>query len=412
MSEPTGSWTPRNGGRERALPGRDSSPAGAATAAAPAPATESALDASAAHEVLAALCAELAEAYRAGQPILLQGGGTHDFYGNPWPADRGEPTRIDCRRYAGVVHYDPSELVVTVRAGTPLAELEALLARHGQCLAFEPPHFAPGGSVGGMVATGLSGPRRLSMGAVRDYILGTVLVSPGGEVMRFGGEVMKNVAGYDVSRLLVGSLGVLGVIAEVSLKVLPLPKAEQTLALPMSEEEAIRRCNQWGGQPLPLGATLWHDDVLWVRLCGAERAVESATQQLGGEPIHADEAAAFWLSIRNQRHPHFWQPGPLWRLSMPPTTPPLGLPGQMLTEWGGALRWYVPPADAALSPGTLREVAARFGGTASLFRADEAHAHTPRFHPLPAANRAIQQRLKQAFDPAGLINPGRWYDWL
>ncbi|MDO4682782.1 MAG: glycolate oxidase subunit GlcE [Lautropia sp.] len=411
MSNSTGNWRPRNAGRERGLPGHEAGTPGG-WAGAVMPPAELTLDESVAHEVLASLRAELAEAYRAGRPILLQGGETHGFYGNPWPTDRGEPARIDCRRYTGVVHYDPSELVVTVRAGTPLAELEALLARQGQCLAFEPPHFAPGGTVGGMVATGLSGPRRLSMGAVRDYILGTVLVSPGGEVMRFGGEVMKNVAGYDVSRLLVGSLGVLGLIAEVSLKVLPLPKADHTLALPMSEDEAIRRCNQWGGQPLPLGATLWHDDVLWVRLCGAERAVESAIQQLGGELIAPEEAVTFWLSIRNQRHPHFWQPGPLWRLSVPPTTPALGLPGQVLTEWGGALRWYVPPVDAGLSAETLRDVAARVGGTASLFRADEAHADTPRFHPLPAVNRAIQQRLKEAFDPAGLINPGRWYGWL
>ncbi|MDO4904401.1 MAG: glycolate oxidase subunit GlcE [Lautropia sp.] len=376
------------------------------------PAVDLSMDEAAAHEMLARMRNQLGRSYRAGRPIRLRGGDTHRFYGNPWPERCDDGVMLDCRLYRGVVHYDPSELVVTVRCGTPLAELEAVLAREGQCLPFEPPHFAPGGTVGGMVATGLSGPRRLSMGAVRDFVLGTVLVSPGGEVMRFGGEVMKNVAGYDVSRLLVGSMGVLGMIAEVSLKVLPQPKADQTLVLDMTEVEAIRRCNQWGGLPLPLAATLWHEGRLWVRLCGAEQAVESAVRQLGGELLPVDEAAALWLSIRNQRHAHFWQPGPLWRLSVPATVEVLGLPGSVLTEWGGALRWYVPPVERMPSADVVREAVERVGGTATLFRADEAHAAVARFHPLAPANRQIQQRLKQVFDPAGLINPGRLYDWL
>lgn len=371
-----------------------------------------ALDEAQAHEVLARLRAQLLEALGDGRPVRLQGGGTHAFYGNPMPAARSGPLLLDCRQYSGIVHYDPSELVVTVRCGTPLAELEALLARQGQCLAFEPPHFAPGGTVGGMVATGLSGPRRMSVGAVRDFILGTVLLSAAGEPMRFGGEVMKNVAGYDVSRLLVGSLGILGMIAEVSLKVLPRPRADQTLCLAMDEAEAIRRCNQWGGMPLPLAATLWHEGMLYLRLCGAGQAVRAAAALMGGELLDSAAAASLWMSVRNQRHPFFWQAGPLWRLSVPATAAPLALPGQVLTEWGGALRWYVPPADAGVTPGVLREVAARAGGSATLFRADEAHAQVARFHPLPAASQLIQQRLKQAFDPAGLINPGRLYDWL
>ncbi|MDO4233245.1 MAG: glycolate oxidase subunit GlcE, partial [Lautropia sp.] len=313
-----------------------------------------------------------------------------------------------------------TELVVTVRAGTPLAELEALLATQGQCLAFEPPHFAEGGTVGGMVATGLAGPRRMSVGSVRDFILGAVLVSATGEVMRFGGQVMKNVAGYDISRLLVGSMGVLGLIAEVSLKVLPLPKADVSLRLPMDAAESIRRCNEWAGKPLPLAATVWHDGVLTVRLCGAVRAVESAVAQLKGSLVPAEEAGVFWRAIRDQRHAFFRDAGPsapLWRLSVPDTAPLLDLPGRQLIEWGGALRWYLPdgPADevsAGKQASALREQVAGQGGSATLFRADAAHAGIERFHPLSATSQTIHKRLKQALDPAGAINPGRLYSWM
>lgn len=387
-----------------------------------------------AHSVLAELREELVVACRTGHPVQLVGGKTHQFYGNPWlltvPHDKA-PVEIDCRRYHGVVHYDPSELVVTVRCGTPLDELEALLAEQGQCLPFEPPHFAPGGTVGGMIATGLSGPRRMSAGAVRDFILGTRLLTGSGEFMKFGGQVMKNVAGYDVSRLLVGSMGVLGLIAEVSLKVLPVPRVDQTLRFEMDEAEALRLCNAWGAQPLPVAATTWHEGILKVRLCGAARAVEVAARQLGGEALSAQEAALFWRGVRDHTHAFFMagdgsldQAAPLWRLSVPSCTPVLDLPGRQLIEWGGALRWYLPApsltgghhegdtAGTLNAARALRLKLAGLGGSATLFRADARHAAVPRLAELSGPSRQIHLRLKQAFDPAGLVNPGRLYDWM
>ena len=429
------------------------------------PAAGAIREARASHAALAELREQLVCAYRGGYPILLQGGGTCAFYGNPYrfrgeeiaggtPAgfvpegstDIAQPASVmlDCRRYAGVVSYDPSELVVTARCGTSLAELEVLLAEQGQCLPFDPPHFAPGRTVGGMVATGLSGPRRLSAGAVRDFVLGTVLLAADGSVMRFGGEVMKNVAGYDMSRLLCGSLGMLGMIAEVSLKVLPVPRADATLRLEMTEADALAACNRWGGQPLPLAATCWYRGVLHVRLCGARRAVDAACRLLGGEVVDISEADAFWRALRDQHLDFFTGPAsataPLWRLSVPATTLPLDLPGEHLIEWGGALRWWRPPLEHGQPvyrfggrdhawPGAaaaLRHLVARQRGTATLFRAGTAaagvHAGTAvglslgtcaeRFHPLDLVNLQIHQRLKQAFDPRGLINPGRMYTGL
>lgn len=472
------------------------------------PAAGAIREARASHAALAELREQLVCAYRGGYPILLQGGGTCAFYGNPYrfrgeeiaggaPAgfvpdsrtvsgsypvsgsqpvpdgrmmpDGGDrvpegstdtarpaPVMLDCRRYAGVVSYDPSELVVTARCGTSLAELEALLADQGQCLPFDPPHFAPGRTVGGMVATGLSGPRRLSAGAVRDFVLGTVLLAADGSVMRFGGEVMKNVAGYDMSRLLCGSLGMLGMIAEVSLKVLPAPRADATLRLEMTEADALAACNRWGGQPLPLAATCWYRGVLHVRLCGARRAVDAACRLLGGEAVDTSEADAFWRALRDQHLDFFTDPArkeaPLWRLSVPSSTSPLDLSGEQLIEWGGALRWWRPPLENGRPvyrfggrdhawPGAaaaLRHVVARERGSATLFRAgpehaagacagaasrsgaalggavepSRIHAGVERFHPLDPVSLQIHQRLKQAFDPRGLINPGRMYTGL
>src|SRR5690606_25983870 len=250
----------------------------------------------------------------------------------------------------------------------------------------------------------------MAAGSLRDYVLRTTLLTARGDVLRFGGQVMKNVAGYDVSRLLAGSLGILGVIAEVSLKVLPLPAAEQTLVFELGEAEAIRRCNQWGGLPLPVSATLWHDGRLWVRLSGATAAVAAAIARLGGERVDEAQARPLWQSVREQRHPFFEGAATLWRLSLPSATPPLELAGRQLIEWGGALRWHVPDQDHASSQ-SLRELVSRVGGSATLFRAGP-RATVARFHPLEPAVRAIHLRLKQEFDPNRIMNPGRMYDWL
>ncbi len=340
-------------------------------------------------------------AAEAGQRLCLRGGGTKDFYGGTLDGEV-----LDTRAHAGIVRYDPTELVITARAGTPLAALEAALAEQGQMLAFEPPHFARHGeeaTVGGCVAAGLSGPRRMAAGAVRDFVLGTLLLDGRARLLRFGGEVMKNVAGYDVSRLLAGSLGTLGVILEVSLKVLPRPVAEQTRRFELPQAQAITQLNAWAGQPLPISAAAWHAGVLQLRLSGAEAALRAAAERLGGEPVAAAEGQSFWDAVREQTHPFFAGEAPLWRLAVPSQAAPLSLPGDAFVEWGGALRWMRSDAE----PRLLRDAAARAGGHATLFRAaDKAIAA---FAPLSEVQMRLHRGLKAAFDPQGIFNRGRMY---
>ncbi|MFI4891664.1 MAG: glycolate oxidase subunit GlcE [Steroidobacterales bacterium] len=346
---------------------------------------------------------------RAARTALdIRGGGTKLFYGE---AARGEP--LDMRGLAGISSYEPSELVVTARAGTPLAELEQVLAQQGQCLAFEPPRFAPHGTVGGMIAAGLSGPARASAGAVRDFTLGLSVLNGDGETLSFGGQVMKNVAGYDVSRLMAGSWGVLGAILEVSIKVLPVRPATATRCLDVGEPEALDYLLRLAARPLPLHASAWLDGRLSVRLAGARAAVEEAGAVLGGELLEAGAADGWWTSIRDQRHEFFaFSPQQLsrgeclWRLSVPARTPPLALPGRQLIEWGGALRWWRGDAPAEV----MREAAAGAGGHATLVRAADKRAGA--FAPLPSTLMRIHRDLKAAFDPAGVFNPGRLYAGL
>lgn len=328
--------------------------------------------------------------------LRIRGGGTKDWYGQ---ALQGE--LLDTRAYSGIVAYDPTELVITARCGTPLAEIEAALAQQNQMLAFEPPHFGEGATIGGVVACGLSGPRRQAVGAVRDFVLGTTLMDGKGEVLHFGGQVMKNVAGYDVSRLLTGSLGTLGLILEVSLKVLPTPFAETTLRFSIGEADAIQRLNQWGGQPLPISASAWHDGVLTVRLSGAQAAVAAAQKKMEGQEV--PQADGFWNALREQRSAFFDADAGLWRLSVPSVTEPLALHGEQLIEWGGAQRWLKTTADAA----TIRAAAERAGGHATLFRGGDKRVGV--FQPLAPAVAAIHRHLKTAFDPAGIFNRGRMY---
>jgi glycolate oxidase FAD binding subunit len=293
--------------------------------------------------------------------------------------------------------------VVTARCGTPLAEVEQALAERGQCLAFEPPHFGAA-TFGGCIASGLSGPRRASAGALRDFVLGVKLIDGKARLLEFGGQVMKNVAGYDVSRLLAGSLGTLGVIAEASLKVLPRPAFEVTLQLEAPEARALELMNRWAGQPLPVSATAWHDGLLSVRLSGASVAVRAAAAALGGSSV--DDAPGFWRAIREHGHAFFSSDAPLWRLALPSTTPPVQLPGGQLIEWGGGLRWFLSGVNAA----QVREVAQRAGGHATLFRA--ADKSPGAFAPLQPAQLRLHRALKSAFDPAGIFNRGRLYAQL
>ena len=342
--------------------------------------------------VLAQFCDRIRGARAARAPLRLRGAGTKDFYGEQITGEV-----LDTRSYAGIVSYEPSELVVSARCGTPLSQLEAVLAEHGQFLAFEPPRFGGDPTIGGVMAAGLSGPRRANAGAVRDFVLGANLLDANGELLRFGGRVMKNVAGFDMSRLLCGSLGVLGLIAEVSLKVLPTPRAEATLRFAMDTARAIEQFNRWNAQALPVSATAWHDGVAYLRLSGAASAVEAAVRTLGGEALAEPAAQAWWNSLRDQTHPTFAAPH-LWRLSLPSTST-FGLPVG-LVEWAGAQRWLASDAPEA----HIRDAAVRCGGTATLWRGVR---DTSMFHPLEDAVLGLHRRLKQRFDPDRIFNRGR-----
>ncbi|MCW5635026.1 MAG: glycolate oxidase subunit GlcE [Rubrivivax sp.] len=363
---------------------------------------------------LARLVEQVREARACKAPLEIRGGGSKAFYGEPMPEGLAV---LGTRELAGISSYEPSELVVTARAGTPLVELEATLAERGQCLAFEPPRFCDGlaTTVGGMVAAGLAGPARAAVGGVRDFVLGATLLNGRAEVLTFGGQVMKNVAGYDVSRLLAGSLGVLGVLCEVSLKVLPQPPATTTLRFELDEAQALLRLNAWGSEPLPITGSAWWERTLVVRLAGATAAVQAAARKLGGEVIAPPLAEAFWRGLRDHRDEFFTSAeaavrgsASLWRLSVPSTAPPLGLPGEQLVEWGGAQRWLCTGAPAQ----AVRDSAAAVGGHATLFRAARekgADKGVAVFAPLAPPLLRIHRELKRAFDPEGVFNPGRMY---
>ncbi len=340
-----------------------------------------------------------------GTRLLLRGGGTKDWYGQNVVGDV-----FDTRAYAGVVDYEPTELVVTARCGTPLAQIEALLAQHGQMLAFEPPRFGAGSTIGGVVASGLSGPRRATAGALRDFVLGAQLMDGRGELLSFGGQVMKNVAGYDVSRMLAGSLGTLGLITRVSLKVLPVPFCEASIRFEVDEVKALRMMNEWAGRPLPVSGTCWHAGVLTVRLSGAQAAVRAAQGGMGGDALADGEA--FWAALRDQRCDFFASAeagaAELWRLSVPATASALVMRGEQLIEWGGAQRWLRVDSGVA---GDIRRVTAAAGGHATRYRveSEDLGAGAGAFHPLAPAVARIHERLKAAFDPAGIFNRGRMY---
>jgi glycolate oxidase FAD binding subunit len=357
---------------------------------------------SAAALALERLASQVREAAAARRPLLIRAGGSKDFYGNP---THGE--RLDPRAYAGVVDYQPTELVVTARAGTPLADLEQLLAAEGQMFAFEPPHFGAGATLGGCIAAGLAGPRRIAAGpasgAVRDSMLGAKLLDGRGAVLSFGGVVMKNVAGYDVSRLLAGSLGTLGVLLEASLKVVPVPALERTVRLELDEAAALALAARWGREPWPVSATAWVDGRLAVRLGGAASAVRAARAALGGEALEEPEASGLWRAVREQTAAFFAAGRRLWRLALPANRPPLALPGPQLIEWRGQLRWLASDAP----PEQIRARATALGGHATLFRGERAGVAV--FAPLAPARAAIEARLRAEFDPAGIFNRGRMH---
>jgi glycolate oxidase FAD binding subunit len=335
------------------------------------------------------------------RPLRIHGAGTKDFYGEALVGDA-----LDVRGLAGIVSYAPGELVVTARAGTPLMELEAELAAHGQMLAFEPPRHGSGATLGGVIAAGFSGPRRPHAGAARDFVLGVRVVDGTGTSLTFGGQVIKNVAGFDVSRLMTGALGTLGVLTEISLKCLPRAACESTRVIECDGAEALRLMNAWGGRPLPISATCHHDGKLSVRLSGAPPAVASAISIIGGDEVDGD---AFWHALRDQTLDYFAPAtranAALWRLSVRSTAPWTPWPADTLVEWGGALRWLTGAEPVAATE--LRAWAAEHGGHATLYRAADKSAGA--FQPLPEPIVALHRRVKQVFDPHGILNRGRLY---
>ncbi|WJF89788.1 glycolate oxidase subunit GlcE [Paraburkholderia bonniea] len=355
-------------------------------------------------ETVAVWAEQIRSASHEGRALRFRGGGTKDWYGETL-----EGEILDTRAHHGILAYDPAELVITARAGTLLAEIEATLAGHGQMLAFEPPHFGTQATLGGCIAAGLAGPRRQASGAPRDFVLGAAVMNGHGQTLHFGGQVVKNVAGYDVSRLLAGSLGTLGLIVSLSLKVLPQAKAETTLKFDMNGTDAVRKLNEWGGRPLPISASAWRDGTLALRLSGAEAAVKAARTTLGGEVVDAVEAARFWISLREQTDPFFTLIEPnaaLWRLALPSVTEPLQLPGAQLMEWGGSQRWWITDTDAQ----TVRMSAKQAGGHATLFRCGPRYDRAAGvFTPLSAPLMKIHRGLKSVFDPARIFNRGRLY---
>jgi glycolate oxidase FAD binding subunit len=355
-------------------------------------------------EVVAYWAERIRAATAQERPLRLRGAGTKDWYGQ---SVTGEI--LDTRAYHGIVSYDPAELVLTARGGTPLAEIEAVLSEYNQMLAFEPPHFGPEATFGGCIAAGIAGPRRATAGAVRDFVLGVTMMNGRGEILRFGGQVVKNVAGYDVARLIAGSLGTLGLILDVSIKVLPRPSAEATLKFEMNGTDAVRKLNEWSGRPLPISASAWRNGTLAVRLSGAENAVKTARNALGGEVVDAVEAERFWKGLREQTDPFFATIPPkaaLWRLALPSVAEPLQLPGAQLVEWGGAQRWWITDTDAQ----TVRISAKQADGHATIFRAGSGFDRNAGvFTPLPAPLMKIHRGLKAAFDPARIFNRARLY---
>ncbi|QCI13313.1 glycolate oxidase subunit GlcE [Pseudomonas putida] len=343
------------------------------------------------HDASVALLEQVNQALNERTPLRIQGGNSKAMLGRPV---QGEV--LDTRVHRGIVSYDPTELVLTARAGTPLAEIEAALQAQGQMLPFEPPHLGPEATLGGMVAAGLSGPRRPWAGSTRDYVLGTRVITGHGKLLRFGGEVMKNVAGYDLSRLMAGSFGCLGLLVEVSLKVLPKPRACQSLRLPMDARQALGELAEWGQQPIPITAACHDGEALHLRLEGGEGSVASAVDRLGGQALDS----RYWVELREQRLAFFAGEEPLWRLSLPNNTQLPTLPGRQLLDWGGAQRWLKSDAPAA----TIRAAAAQAGGHATLFRQDPAP-----FQPLAEPLLRYHRNLKQQLDPQGIFNPGRLY---
>lgn len=359
--------------------------------------------------MLSELCEQVTTARANYRAVEIVGGGTKRFLGNPLSDPATTPVLLQMGSLTGVVHYEPSELVMTVRAGTPLSQIEQVLAEQNQILAFDPPHFGERATIGGAIASGLSGPGSYGYGPLRNYVLGAQLLDAQGRVMRFGGEVMKNVAGYDVSRLLAGSMGIFGALVQVSLKVLPRAATDLSLTLELDERAALDFCRGLRSRAWPVKATAWlpadgvDGGILCIRLAGADAAVTRARKVIGGQALSEEQAGSWWRGFREQTAAFFSQ-RPLWRLAVRASSPALEL-GPCAFDLAGEVRWLVSDQNHDV----IRDAAARSGGHATLFRHDERTAMPPDgvFQPLQPGVRAVVRRLKGEFDPKGIFNPGR-----
>jgi len=350
---------------------------------------------------LADLRGRVLEAYEAHTPLRIIGGDTKHFYADGLLGEAFHTTK-----HTGIISYEPSELVITVRSGTLLSYVEKTLAEQNQMLPFEPPSFAEGGTLGGAIASGLSGPRRPFTGSVRDYVLGCKILSGDGKILEFGGQVMKNVAGYDVSRLMVGAMGTLGVLLEISIKVLPKPEKEISLYMALSPQEAIDVMNARMAKPLPLSAACFDGETMCLRLSGSESGLKGIHRKIAGDLLENSEE--FWQELNDQQHFFFQEEMPLWRLSLASGCLQLGLPGQWFFDWGGALRWLktFEPADR------IRASVAAEGGHATLFRGKYLFENVESievFHPLPNGLARITGAIKKIFDPRNILNRNRIY---
>lgn len=355
-------------------------------------------------EIIAQLREQIEQARDAKTSLRIRGGGTKDFYGGPL---MGEVIDMTCCN--GVIDYDPGELVLTARAGTRLADLRTLLEQHNQQLPFDPPSFGLGATLGGAVASGLCGPKRMMYGPVRDHVLGVTVLDGRGRVLRFGGRVIKNVAGYDISRVMAGALGTLGILLDITVRLVPLPAAQQTLRFELTERAAIKKINRLQGQPGPWGASVWNDGHLHLQLAGADAAVRKAASQLGGQPLADSDAADMWNDLREQQSLYFIEKPAstvLWRVAVPSTSPSLDLRGRQLIEWGGGQRWLYGESIQD----TVRVRATQLGGHATIFRGGNRSEEI--FTPLHPKLFSIQKSLKEVFDPHRIFNPSRLYSGI
>ncbi len=351
---------------------------------------------SAKNDLSAALQDSVMQAINSGEALNITAGNSKSFYGR-----NASGNNIELAEHQGIISYEPTELVIRARAGTPLNLIEKTLTENNQMLPFEPPAFNGNATLSGTIACNFSGPRRAYSGAARDFVLGTKIINGKGEILSFGGDVIKNVAGYDVSRLMTGAMGTLGVILEASVKVVPLPEAEITLTQNIGIEDALTKLHQWSGLPLPISASCFYQDTLYIRLSGAEKAIHAAHKKTGGDLFN--NASAFWNGIKNQTHDFFNAEQSLWRISLASNTPALSIEGDTLYEWGGALRWHKSEAPAD----KIRQTTDAANASTSLFRSSGDRDEI--FQPLPEHLMKLHRNLKQAFDPDNIFNIGRMY---